>query len=329
LIWVFFFFLAASSWRSTAASSWGATLASSSCALFTSVSSSSAASVSVSAHTPLIPVPVPVPVSAPAHVPVLVPALISGPIPATTPASAHGKFERRRVFSFLFSFLFLFLFLFCKISTNIFLSPSRATCALFRPSLSLTQDEKQHRHPDVEAVPHLPEIGGSGVEVHLGFDLVDPWERVEHNHVLLHLVHDSGVHHVRLADGEIGFLGLEPLLLDARHVEHVNKGRNLIQGSVLSLNDAGLRNAIHNLLWHTKGLGGDVVQANVVQGQQLHERVSRTTVLQVPNQSNVQTVDGSQLLTNRVDVKQGLFLKKRTETKAMRQVEQHVCEQDS
>src|SRR5947208_6127147 len=81
------------------------------------------------------------------------------------------------------------------------------------PVGSSSEDLVQQRHPDVEAVARLPEVGGARVAVELGRNLVDPRQRVHDDGVLAQVRHGLAVDPVDAFDRQVGGLVAEPLLL--------------------------------------------------------------------------------------------------------------------
>ena len=53
------------------------------------------------------------------------------------------------------------------------------------------QDEGQEGHPDEHPVLHLPKVGGAGVGIDRGADLVHPRQRVQDHHVGRRAVHEA------------------------------------------------------------------------------------------------------------------------------------------
>ena len=85
------------------------------------------------------------------------------------------------------------------------------------------------RHTHELAVFDLTEVGGPGVLVHFGKNLVHPGKGMEHCHLLLCERHSSAIQHETVLYPVELVLVEEPLLLDPGHIEHVELRHHFVQ----------------------------------------------------------------------------------------------------
>ena len=83
------------------------------------------------------------------------------------------------------------------------------------------QQGQDDGHADVDTVVHLIKVGGAGVVVHVGADLVDAGQRMQHRHIRRGQPQHGLVQLVAALQAQILFLVEEALLLDAGHVQHI------------------------------------------------------------------------------------------------------------
>ena len=127
------------------------------------------------------------------------------------------------------------------------------------------------------------------------------------DHVALGVLEESVVNDKAVLEtlvlGEI----LETLLLDAGGVQDVGAGDDL-GSELLGLDDelAGGDELLAHVLGESEGLGGDELDADIVELQQLDEGVDGAAELEVTSEGDGQAGDGAKLLTDGEEVQEGL-----------------------
>lgn len=154
---------------------------------------------------------------------------------------------------------------------------------------------------------YLAEVCSALVKVDLFTDLRGSRERVHDNHVALSVLHDSVVDDEAVLKSLVLGEVLEALLLDASAVQDVRASDDL--GSKLSRlgnQQASFEKLVAKVLGQGELLGGDKLDADVVEAEKVGKTVDGAAVLKVSNEGDGEVVDGSELLTNGEEVKEGL-----------------------
>lgn len=154
---------------------------------------------------------------------------------------------------------------------------------------------------------YLSEVSSPGVVVNLGAEFQVARQRVHDNHVLLGVLEGSGANNKTVLDLLVQAQVIEALLLHTSAVNDVGCGDDL--GSKLVRLDAELTAALEgaaDLLRQIDLLGGDEVDSAVVVLEQLAQRVHGTTVLEITNEGDGETVGGTKLLTDGEEIEECL-----------------------
>jgi hypothetical protein len=62
--------------------------------------------------------------------------------------------------------------------------------------LLLSKNHGEEGHPDKDPISRLPEIGCSGIIIHIRADLIDPWERMEDDDFLIKSIKEGSIYDV-------------------------------------------------------------------------------------------------------------------------------------
>lgn len=142
--------------------------------------------------------------------------------------------------------------------------------------------------------------------VDFGIELCVPRQRVHDNAVCLRTREQLVVDNVRILDRLVLGRAREPLLLYPRHVQHVRAANDARETRRLEDGNASLDRLSLDALGHGERGGRDKVEGDRVEGEKADERVDRAAVLEISDHRDRETVDGSELLSDRVNVEEGL-----------------------
>ena len=164
------------------------------------------------------------------------------------------------------------------------------------------------RHAHELAVLHLAEIGRARVVVHLGQDLVDARQRVQHGHLLLGERHAAGVQHEAVLHPVEFVLVQEALLLHARHIEHVQLRDGLVEVVGLAVGHAHLvADILLDVVRQAQLVRGDQHDLDALVARQgLDQGVDGPAEAEVAAESDGDAVDVPEFPLDRQEVRQGL-----------------------
>lgn len=144
-------------------------------------------------------------------------------------------------------------------------------------------------------------------QVNSGVELSVTRERVHDDAVLLRSRQELVVDDVRVLDplvlGRVG----EALLLDSRHVEDVRLGDDTRERGRLEDLDTRLLCFELDRFGHRETGRSDKVESDRVEREESDEGVDRAAVLQVSDHRDREPVDGTEFLTDRVDIEECLY----------------------
>ena len=169
------------------------------------------------------------------------------------------------------------------------------------------QDVLQQRHADEDAVVGLAEVGGAGIGVDLGGDLVDAGQWVEQDGVRVEASHGGGVDDVLAAGGFVLLDGGEPFLLDSRLVDDVDVGQDGVEVRLVAEGDAGACELGADIVAHRHGGRGDEDELGAFGlAEQSGERARGAAEAQVADEGDAQPVDAAELVADGVEIEQRL-----------------------
>lgn len=118
----------------------------------------------------------------------------------------------------------------------------------------------------------MPEVGGSArVKVDLRVNFVDARQWVHDNRALLGLGEDIVVDDEHVLDGLVLGNVVESFLLDSSNVENVGSRDDLVEVVVFVPLDTGSRSFRLDALGHSERWGGDKVESDIVEREDLDE----------------------------------------------------------
>lgn len=156
---------------------------------------------------------------------------------------------------------------------------------------------------------------GKGTHVDFGIQLGVAGERVHNDAVRLGTREELVVDDVGVLDGLVLGEVLEPLLLDASHVQHVGAAEDAGETRRLEDRDARLDRLGLDALRHREGCGGDEVEGDRVEREEANEAVDGAAVLEVADHGDREAVDRAELFADRVDVEEGLERREKSATR--------------
>ncbi len=142
--------------------------------------------------------------------------------------------------------------------------------------------------------------------IHVGGDLIDTRQRVQHFHVTACALKIAGAQdELRL---DVGVLRrIKTLFLHAGHIQNIHLGHHLFDAGVQAPRDAFLIEHIEDVLRHRQRVRGDEVEAVAVElRQRLRQGVDGAAIFQVADHGDVQVLQTALGLLNGEQIQQGL-----------------------
>lgn len=168
------------------------------------------------------------------------------------------------------------------------------------------QDELEQSHADEQAVVGLVEDDQPRVGVDVDRDFFVSRQRVHDDHLVLGSRHALGVQNVEPANLIVHRCVLEALLLEAQHVENVRLADRTFEVSGLLEGNAVARELGEELRRHAQVVRRDEHESRTVGGEQAHERVDRTTVLEVSDHRDREVRELAEFVLDRERIEQSL-----------------------
>lgn len=159
---------------------------------------------------------------------------------------------------------------------------------------------------DVDAVLCLTEVVGIGCFVHVGGNLVDARQGMEHTHVgFAAFEHGSGKD--AAVFDTLVFEGVwEAFALYTGHVDDVGHGNHTLDVGVLVIFEAGIFDAHLDGRGEFKLGGGDQVEGGVEVAHGLDEGMDCAAIFEVADACDVEVLEGALGFTDRIEVEHAL-----------------------
>ena len=172
---------------------------------------------------------------------------------------------------------------------------------------AVSQHMLQESHADEDAVVRLPEIGGAGIGVDLGRDLVDAGQRVEQDRGRAEAPHGIAVDHVLPARGLVLLQGGEPFLLHPRLIDDVDVRQHGVEIRFVAVRDGGAVELGTDVVPHRDSRRRDEDELGAGgEAEETGQRSRRAPVAQIADQGNSQPIDPPQLVADGVEIEQRL-----------------------
>lgn len=175
-------------------------------------------------------------------------------------------------------------------------------------SVLLCQQLEDERHSHILCVKYLLKIARAGILIDCGRDLVDAGQRMENDQVALRALHLCHVEDVAILQTEIFRLARKTLVLDSRHIKHVEIADDLRHRlGLVILHSVRLDRLVLDVFGELQLLRGDEHDLDSrVARERLDQRMDGSAVLEVAAEADGQTVKLALMAADGAEVGEGL-----------------------
>ena len=167
-------------------------------------------------------------------------------------------------------------------------------------------EDQSHSH--ILCVKYLLEVARAGILIDCGRDLVDAGQRMENDQVALRTLHLCHVEDVAILQTEIFRLARKTLVLDSRHIKHVEIADDLRHRlGLVILHSVRLDRLVLDVFGKLQLLRGDEHDLDArVARERLDQRMDGSAVLEVTAEADGESVELALMAADGAEVGEGL-----------------------